>query len=88
MFANQYLLKGKVINQINQVCAADITYVPMEKGFDYLVTIMNWHSRKMLSWCLSNTMDTDFCVQVFEDVIQDQSCSKIFNTDQGTQLTS
>ncbi|HRB77991.1 MAG TPA: hypothetical protein PLN59_08665 [Nitrosomonas sp.] len=54
MFANQYLLKGKVINQINQVCAADITYVPMEKGFDYLVTIINWHSRKMLSWFLSN----------------------------------
>ena len=83
-----YLLKGKIINQPNQVWAADITYVPMEKGFGYLVVIMDWHSRKVLSWRLSNTMDADFCVQVLEAAIQDHGCPQIFNTDQGAQFTS
>ena len=58
-----YLLKGVVINRSNQVWTADITYVPMEKGFGYLVAIMDWHSRKVLSWRLSNTLDADFCIQ-------------------------
>ena len=83
-----YLLKGKVINRPNQVWAADITYVPMEKGFGYLVAIMDWHSRKVLSWRLSNTMDADFCIQALQAAIQDHGCPQIFNTDQGTQLTS
>ena len=83
-----YLLKGKVINQPNQVWAADITYVPMEKGFGYLVAIMDWHSRKVLSWRLSNTMDADFCVQALQAAIQDHGCPQIFNTDQGAQFTS
>ena len=69
-----YLLKGRVINQPNQVWVADITYVPMEKGFGYLVIIMDWHSRKVLNWHLSNTMDTDFCIQSFEDATQDHGC--------------
>ncbi|WP_176492754.1 IS3 family transposase [Nitrosomonas ureae] len=83
-----YLLKGKAINRPNQVWAADITYVPMEKGFGYLVAIMDWHSRKVLSWRLSNTMDADFCVQALETAIQDHGCPQIFNTDQGAQFTS
>ena len=83
-----YLLKGKVINQPNQVWAADITYVPMEKGFGYLVAIMDWHSRKVLSWRLSNTMDADFCIQALEAAIQDHGCPQIFNTDQGAQFIS
>ena len=58
-----YLLKDLVINKPNQVWATDITYVPMEKGFGYLVAIIDWYSRKVLSWRLSNTLDTDFCTQ-------------------------
>jgi len=66
--------------------ATSITYVPMEKGFAYLVVIMDWHSRKVLSWHLSNTMEADFCVQALDAAIQDYGCPQIFNTDQGTQL--
>jgi len=83
-----YLLKGKVINQPNQVWATDITYVPMERGFAYLVVIMDWYSRKVLSWRLSNTMDADFCVHALEAAIQDHGCPQIFNSDQGAQFTS
>ena len=83
-----YLLKGKVIDQPNQVWASDITYVPMEAGFGYLVVIMDWYSRKVLSWRLSNTMEADFCVQALEAAIQDYGCPQIFNTDQGSQFTS
>jgi putative transposase len=61
-----YLLKDLVINKPNQVWATDITYVPMEKGFGYLVAIIDWYSRKVLSWRLSNTLDTDFCTQALE----------------------
>ena len=83
-----YLLKGKTIDQPNQVWSSDITYVPMEKGFGYLVVIMDWHSRKVLSWRLSNTMEADFCVQALEAAIEDYGCPQIFNTDQGAQFTS
>ena len=83
-----YLLRNKKINQPNQVWASDITYVPMEKGFGYLAVIMDWHTRKVLSWRLSNTMETDFCVQALEAAIQDYGCPEIFNTDQGSQFTS
>lgn len=83
-----YLLKSKVIDQPNQVWASDITYVPMETGFGYLVVIMDWYSRKVLSWRLSNTMEADFCVQALEAAIQDYGCPQIFNTDQGSQFTS
>lgn len=61
-----YLLKGVVINRSNQVWTADITYVPMEKGFGYLVAIMDWHARKVLSWCLSNTLDADFVSKLWK----------------------
>ncbi len=83
-----YLLKNKVIDQPNQVWASDITYVPMETGFGYLVVIMDWYSRKVLSWRLSNMMEADFCVQALEAAIQDYGCPQIFNTDQGSQYTS
>ena len=61
-----YLLKGVVINRSNQVWTADITYVPMEEGFGYFVAIMDWHSRKVLSWRLSTTLNADFCIQALE----------------------
>ena len=62
--------------------------MPMEKGFGYLVAIMDWYSRKVLSWRLSNTLDADFCIQALEAAIQDYGCPKIFNTDQGAQFTA
>lgn len=83
-----YLLKGKVIDRPDQVWASDITYVPMEKGFAYLVVIMDWASRKVLSWRLSNTLEADFCVRALEAAIEEYGCPKIFNTDQGCQYTS
>ena len=83
-----YLLRGKTIDRPNQVWASDITYVPLEKGFGYLVVIMDWYSRKVLSWRLSNTLDTDFCTQALEAAMQDYGCPDIFNTDQGAQYTS
>jgi putative transposase len=82
-----YLLKGVEINRVNQVWAADITYIPMAQGFLYLVAIMDWHSRYVLAWRLANTMDLDFCVQALEQALS-QSRPEIFNTDQGSQFTS
>ena len=83
-----YLLKGLEINRPNQVYCADITYIPMARGFVYLVAIMDWHSRKVLSWRLSNTMDSDFCVDALEEAIGRYGAPEIFNTDQGAQFTS
>lgn len=83
-----YLLRNKVINRPDQVWASDVTYVPLAKGFAYLVVIMDWYSRKVLSWRLSNTLEADFCVQALEAAIQDYGCPQIFNTDQGSQFTS
>jgi putative transposase len=83
-----YLLKGLAINRPNQVWATDICYIPMAKGFLYLVAIMDWSSRKVLSWRLSNTMDTGFCVEALEEAIDRYGPPEIFNTDQGSQFTS
>lgn len=83
-----YLLKGLEINRPNQAWATDITYIPMAKGFVYLVAIMEWYSRKVLSWRLSNTMDTDFCVEALNEAIDRYGKPEIFNTDQGAQFTS
>lgn len=83
-----YLLKGLEVDKPNQVWATDITYLPMAKGFVYLVAIMDWYSRKVLSWRLSNTMDTAFCVEALEETIARYGCPEIFNTDQGAQFTS
>lgn len=83
-----YLLKGLEINRPNQVYCADITYIPMARGFVYLVVIMDWYSRKVLSWRLSNTMESDFCVDALEEAIECYGAPEIFNTDQGAQFTS
>jgi putative transposase len=83
-----YLLRDLPITASNQVWCADITYIPMRKGFLYLVAIMDWHSRKVLSWRLSNTIDTDFCVAALEEALAKYGKPDIFNTDQGSQFTS
>jgi len=82
-----YLLKGMEIKRVNQVWAADITYIPMARGFMYLVAVMDWHSRYVLAWRLANTMDIDFCVQALEEALS-KGRPEIFNTDQGSQFTS
>ncbi len=82
-----YLLKGLNINRPNQVWAADITYIPMQKGFLYLVVIMDWYSRYILAWRLSNTLEGDFCVEALKEALQ-KGQPEIFNTDQGSQFTS
>ncbi len=82
-----YLLRGVEINRINQVWASDITYIPMARGFMYLVVIMDWYSRYVLSWRLSNTLDADFCVDALEEALS-KAKPEIFNTDQGSQFTS
>jgi putative transposase len=83
-----YLLKGLEINRPGQVYCSDITYIPMARGFVYLVVIMDWFSRKVLSWRLSNTMESDFCVDALEEAIRCHGAPEIFNTDQGAQFTS
>ena len=82
-----YLLRGLTIDRPNQVWAADITYIPMARGFFYLVVVMDWYSRYVLAWRLSNTMDTSFCLGALEDALR-KGRPEIFNTDQGAQFTS
>ena len=82
-----YLLGGIAITRPNQVWAADITYIPMARGFLYLVAIIDWYSRYVLSWRLSNTLDAGFCVEALEEAIR-KGKPEIFNTDQGAQFTS
>jgi putative transposase len=83
-----YLLRGLSITEGNAVWATDITYIPMAKGFCYLVAIMDWASRKVLSWKLSNTLDTSFCIEALEEAIFCYGTPQIFNSDQGSQFTS
>jgi putative transposase len=83
-----YLLRDMTIDRPNQVWSADICYIPMARGFLYLVAIMDWASRKVLSWRLSNTMDTEFCVDALEEALSLHGTPEIFNTDQGAQFTS
>ena len=83
-----YLLRNMTIDRPNQVWAADITYVPIGRGFLYLVAIMDWASRAVLSWRLSNTMDVSFCVSALEEALARFGTPEIFNTDQGSQFTS
>jgi putative transposase len=82
-----YLLSGLKITRPNQVWAADITYIPMVRGFLYLVAIIDWYSRYVLSWRLSNTLDASFCVDALEEALK-KGKPEIFNTDQGAQFTS
>lgn len=83
-----YLLRGLVIDRPNQVWTTDITYIPMKRGFMYLAAVMDWYSRKVLSWRVSNTLDTDFCIEAVEEAIGRYGTPGIFNTDQGSQFTS
>jgi putative transposase len=83
-----YLLRGLVIDRPNQVWCADITYIPMAKGFVYLVAVMDWFSRRVLAWRVSITLETDFCVEALQDAMTRHGQPEIFNTDQGVQFTS
>lgn len=83
-----YLLRGLRIDRPNQVWCADITYIPMRRGFLYLVAIMDWSTRTVLSWRLSNTMEADFCVEALNEAIHRFGAPEIMNTDQGSQFTS
>jgi putative transposase len=83
-----YLLRGLVIERPNQVWCADITYIPIGRGFLYLVAIMDWASRAVLAWRLSNTMDVSFCISALEEALSRFGTPEIFNTDQGSQFTS
>jgi putative transposase len=83
-----YLLRDLTIDRPNQVWATDITYIPMRRGFVYLAAVMDWATRRVLSWRVSNTLTTDFCVDAVRDAIARYGCPEIFNTDQGSQFTS
>jgi putative transposase len=83
-----YLLRGVTIDKPNQVWATDITYIPMARGFMYLIAIMDWATRKVMSWRLSNTLDTRFCVEALKEALFKYGAPEIFNTDQGCQFTS
>ena len=83
-----YLLADLDINRSNQVWCTDITYLPMAKGFAYLVAVMDWHSRKVLSWRISNVMDTGFCIEALNEAINRYGTPEVFNSDQGSQFTS
>ena len=83
-----YLLGGMVIDRPNQVWCADVTYIPVQRGFLYLVAIMDWATRHVLAWRLSNTMDARFCVETLKDALARHGRPGIFNTDQGSQFTS
>jgi putative transposase len=83
-----YLLRELEINRVNQVWCTDLTYIPMRKGFLYLVAIMDWHSRKVLSWQLSNALDATPCVEALEEALVNHGTPEVFNSDQGSQFTS
>jgi putative transposase len=83
-----YLLRDLVINRPNQVWCADLTYIPMRRGFLYLAAVMDWATRKVLAWRVSNTMDVEFCLEALEEALARYGRPEIFNTDQGSQFTS
>jgi putative transposase len=83
-----YLLRGLAITWPNQVWSTDITYIPMARGFVYLAAVVDWFSRRVLSWRLSITMDVSFCIEALEEAIEKHGRPEIFNTDQGAQFTS
>lgn len=83
-----YLLKGVAIVRVNQVWSVDITYVRLAHGFAYLVAIIDWYSRRVLSWRLSNTLESDFCVEALKESLALYGKPEIFNSDQGSQFTS
>ena len=83
-----YLLRGVPVVRVNQVWSTDITYIRLASGFAYLVAIMDWYSRRVLSWRISNTMEAVFCVDCLEDALREHGNPEVFNSDQGTQFTS
>jgi putative transposase len=83
-----YLLRNLEITRPNQVWCTDVTYIPMRRGFLYLVAVMDWSSRKVLSWRLSNTLEPSFCVETLEEALERYGAPEIFNSDQGSQFTS
>lgn len=83
-----YLLRGVTIERPNQVWSVDITYIRVERGFAYLVAVIDWYSRQVLAWRLSNTLDTGFCVEALSEALGRYGTPEIFNTDQGSQFTS
>jgi putative transposase len=83
-----YLLRGMTIDRPNQVWATDITYIPMAKGYMYLIAIMDWATRKVLSWRISNTLDADFCTGALKEALFKHGVPEIFSSDQGSQFTS
>ena len=83
-----YLLRGLAIERANHVWCADITYIPVQGGFLYLVAVMDWATRRVLAWRLSNTMDTEFCLEALTEALESYGRPEIFNTDQGSQFTS
>jgi putative transposase len=83
-----YLLRDLLVDRPNQVWAMDITYIPMARGFIYLAAVVDWHTRRVLSWRLSITMETDFCIEAVEEALATYGKPEIFNTDQGSQFTS
>jgi putative transposase len=83
-----YLLRGMNITHAGQVWCADVTYLPMARGFCYLVAVMDWASRRVLSWRLSNTLDASFCIEALQEALERYDAPEIFNTDQGAQFTS
>ena len=83
-----YLLRDREIERANEVWCSDVTYIPLRRGFLYLVAIQDWASRKVLSWRLSNTLDASFCVEALEEALERYGPPEIFNTDQGSQFTS
>jgi putative transposase len=83
-----YLLRGLRVDRPNQVWCADITYLPMKRGFLYLIAIMDWHTRKVLAWRISNTYEAEFCVEALNEAILRFGPPEIMNTDQGSQFTS
>lgn len=83
-----YLLRGVAVTRPNQVWSTDVTYIRLERGFAYLVAIIDWYSRKVLSWRISNSMDASFCVDCLEDALREHGKPEIFNSDQGSQFTS
>jgi putative transposase len=83
-----YLLRGSTINRPNHVWAADISYIPMARGFVYLTAVMDWFTRRILARRLSNTMEASFCIDAVEEALAKHGCPQIFNTDQGSQFTN
>ena len=83
-----YLLRKLAVTRPNQVWATDITYIPMARGFVYLIAIVDWFSRRVLSWRLSITLETDFCIEALEEALTRFGAPEIFNSDQGSQFTS